>query len=155
MPAAYTSEAALRAAANGASDEWTVDPPQPSDDAEHLYLSSITVAGFRGVGPKATLPRACAADSPFRFVVVDDPVQSMDPSKVDGLAQVLDELAATRQVVVFTHDNRLPAAVCRLDIDATSWEVHRRDGSVVTVDPPRTRSPDTSTTRGPWPVPTI
>jgi energy-coupling factor transporter ATP-binding protein EcfA2 len=81
------------------------------------------------------LPRACAEESPFRFVVIDDPVQSLDPAKVDGLARVLNELAATRQVIVFTHDNRLPEAVRRLDIDATVWEVHRDGGSVVTVEP--------------------
>ena len=76
-------------------------------------------------------PRATMDESPFRFVVVDDPVQSMDPAKVDGLARVLEEAAATRQVVVFTHDDRLPEAVRRLGIDATILEVSRREGSAV------------------------
>lgn len=76
-------------------------------------------------------PRAMLDESPFRFVVVDDPVQSMDPAKVDGLARVLERAAATRQVVVFTHDDRLPEAVRRLGIDATILEVSRRDGSIV------------------------
>jgi ABC-type lipoprotein export system ATPase subunit len=53
-------------------------------------------------------PRATLDESPFRFIVVDDPVQSMDPSKVDGLARVLERAARARQVVVFTHDDRLP-----------------------------------------------
>ncbi len=35
------------------------------------------------------LPRATIAASPFRFLVIDDPVQAMDPAKVDGLAKVL------------------------------------------------------------------
>src|SRR5690606_32006905 len=35
------------------------------------------------------LPRATLAESPFRFVVIDDPVQSMDPARVDGLARAL------------------------------------------------------------------
>ena len=35
------------------------------------------------------LPRASLSESPFRFMVIDDPVQSMDPAKVDGLARVL------------------------------------------------------------------
>ena len=39
------------------------------------------------------LPRATAEGSPFRFVVIDDPVQAMDPAKVDGLARVLAEVA--------------------------------------------------------------
>ena len=37
------------------------------------------------------LPRATAADSPFRFVVLDDPIQAMDPAKIDGFVQVLAE----------------------------------------------------------------
>src|SRR5262245_16699117 len=64
--------------------------------------------------PRATLP-----ESPFRFVVVDDSVQSMDPAKVDGLARVLERAATTRQVLVFTHDDRLYEAVRRLGIIAT------------------------------------
>jgi hypothetical protein len=79
------------------------------------------------------LPRAGLPESPFRFMVIDDPVQSMDPAKVDGLARVLDAAAATRQVVVFTHDERLPEAVRRLGIDATVLEVTRRPGSLVDV----------------------
>lgn len=80
-------------------------------------------------------PRATMEESPFRFVVVDDPVQSMDPAKVDGLARVLEDAAATRQVVVFTHDDRLPEAVRRLGIEATILEVSRRERSEVDVRP--------------------
>ena len=36
------------------------------------------------------IPRATLAESPFRFIVIDDPVQSMDPARVDGLARVLE-----------------------------------------------------------------
>jgi ABC-type lipoprotein export system ATPase subunit len=64
------------------------------------------------------LPRATMSASPFRFVMVDDPVQAMDPAKVDGLARVLDRIGQTHQVIVFTHDDRLPEAVRRLGIDA-------------------------------------
>ena len=49
--------------------------------------------------------------SSFRFLVIDDPVQAMDPAKVDGLARVLESTAVGRQVIVFTHDNRLAQAV--------------------------------------------
>jgi energy-coupling factor transporter ATP-binding protein EcfA2 len=80
-------------------------------------------------------PRATLDESPFRFVVVDDPVQSMDPAKVDGLARVLERAARKRQVVVFTHDDRLPEAVRRLGIDATTMEVTRGEGSRVEVRP--------------------
>ena len=55
----------------------------------------------------------------------------MDPARVDGLARVLEGASANRQVLVFTHDDRLPEAVRRLDIAAEIVEVTRRDASVV------------------------
>jgi len=79
------------------------------------------------------LPRATLSESPFRFVVIDDPVQSMDPARVDGLARALDETARTRQVIVFTHDERLPEAVRRLAIKSTILSITRRPKSVVEV----------------------
>jgi ABC-type hemin transport system ATPase subunit len=79
------------------------------------------------------IPRATLPESPFRFLVIDDPVQSMDPARVDGLARVLEMTAKDRQVVVLTHDDRLPEAVRRLEILATVIGVTRRDGSVVEV----------------------
>lgn len=89
-------------------------------------LHAITLALF--------LPRATRPDSPFRFVVLDDPIQAMDPSKIDGFVQVLHGIAAERQVIVFSHDDRLPEAVRRLAPDATIVEVRRGGGSVVDVD---------------------
>ena len=77
------------------------------------------------------LPRARMAESPFRFIVIDDPVQAMDPVKVEGLARVLGNVAKDRQVVVLTHDDRLPQAVRRLDMEATIIELVRREQSVV------------------------
>jgi hypothetical protein len=77
------------------------------------------------------VPRATLPESPFRFIVIDDPVQSMDPARVDGLARVLESASKDRQVVVFTHDDRLPEAVRRIDIPAEIIEVTRREGSVV------------------------
>ncbi len=79
------------------------------------------------------LPRATLSESPFRFIAIDDPVQSMDPSRVDGLARVLGGAAKTRQVIVFTHDDRLPEAVRRLGIAATVQSVTRREHSAVEV----------------------
>lgn len=81
------------------------------------------------------LPRATLPDSPFRFICVDDPVQSMDPSRVEGLARVLADTAKTRQVIVFTHDDRLPEAVRRLGLHAHILRVTRRAQSVVEVTP--------------------
>jgi hypothetical protein len=76
-----------------------------------------------------------AAESPFGFVVIDDPVQAMDPAKVDGLARVLSAVASARQVVVFTHDDRLPAALRQLQLPATVLAVTRLERSVVSVRP--------------------
>ena len=77
------------------------------------------------------LPRASLPVSPFGFVIVDDPVQAMDPARVEGLARVLDQTAKQRQVVVFTHDTRLSEAIKRLQIEAETWEVMRRGNSVL------------------------
>jgi hypothetical protein len=77
------------------------------------------------------LPRASMPESPFRFVVIDDPVQAMDPAKVVGLATVLARAAKDRQVIVLTHDTRLADAMGALDIAATVIEVVRREQSVV------------------------
>lgn len=79
------------------------------------------------------LPRVSLPDSPFGFVVIDDPVQAMEPAKVDGLARVLDEVARARQVIVFTHDDRLAQSVRRLGIEARIVEVTREQGSKVSV----------------------
>jgi recombinational DNA repair ATPase RecF len=79
------------------------------------------------------LPRATLPESPFRFVVLDDPVQAMDHERVDGLARVLDAVAMERQVVVFTHDDRLREALRRLGITATVLEVIRGRGSEVRI----------------------
>jgi hypothetical protein len=46
---------------------------------------------------------------------------------------VLARAAATRQIVVFTHDDRLPDAIARLDIDATLVPIDRRPRSSVAV----------------------
>ena len=77
------------------------------------------------------LPRASMPELPFRFVVIDDPVQAMDPAKVAGLATVLARAAKDRQVIVLTHDTRLADAMSALDINATVIEVVRREQSIV------------------------
>ncbi|MBY6366557.1 AAA family ATPase [Rhodococcoides corynebacterioides] len=79
------------------------------------------------------IPRATTPTSPFRFIVLDDPIQAMDPAKVDGFVRVLSRLAATRQVVVFSHDDRLATAIRQLAVDARLIEVTRATGSAVTV----------------------
>ncbi|GAA1084382.1 AAA family ATPase [Pseudonocardia alni] len=94
-------------------------------------LGVMSQGELHALGLSLFLPRATVDQSPFRFVVIDDPVQAMDPAKVDGLARVLSDVARTRQVVVFTHDDRLADAVRRLELPATIWEVARGERSVV------------------------
>lgn len=79
------------------------------------------------------LPRASRTDGPFRFVVIDDPVQAMDHVKVDGLAKVLHEAAKNLQVVVLTHDSRLMTSLWRLQLPCNVLEVRRSIGSKLTV----------------------
>lgn len=103
------------------------------DDVDGAALGVMSQGELHALGLALFLPRATVAASPFRFVVIDDPVQAMDPAKVDGLARVLATVAWERQVVVFTHDDRLAEAVRRMQIEARIVEVQRRERSVVEV----------------------
>jgi hypothetical protein len=53
--------------------------------------------------------------------------------RVEALARVLGAAARTRQVIVFTHDDRLPEAVRRLGTPPTVLSVTRRAQSIVNV----------------------
>jgi DNA repair exonuclease SbcCD ATPase subunit len=79
------------------------------------------------------IPRATSPESPFRFLVLDDPIQAMDPSKIDGFLQVLTELAKDRQVIVLTHDDRLPSAIRTSRAEARVLELTRGANSLVHV----------------------
>jgi hypothetical protein len=105
------------------------------DGVPGAALSVMSQGELHALGLALFLPRATAADSPFGFVVIDDPVQAMDPAKVDGLARVLSSVALSRQVIVFTHDDRLPAALRQLQLPATVLAVTRRERSIVTIRP--------------------
>ena len=101
------------------------------DGQEGAALGVMSQGELHSLALSLFVPRATLKESPFRFVVIDDPVQSMDPARVDGLARVLQAASKDRQVVVFTHDDRLPEAVRRLNIKATVVEVTRKEGSIV------------------------
>ncbi|MFF3566170.1 AAA family ATPase [Nocardia jiangxiensis] len=104
------------------------------DEAGSNALGVMSQGELHALGLALFLPRATVPESPFGFVVIDDPVQAMDPAKVDGLARVLAAAARSgRQVVVFTHDERLAEAVRRLRLDATVLDVQRRERSAVEV----------------------
>ena len=105
------------------------------DGIEGAALGVMSQGELHAMALSLFLPRATLPESPFRFVVIDDPVQSMDPSRVDGLASVLDEVARSRQVVVFSHDDRLRESLRRLGIDARVIELTRHEGSIVELRP--------------------
>ncbi|MGB6456658.1 MAG: AAA family ATPase, partial [Streptosporangiaceae bacterium] len=115
----------------GASTQRHVSVDVTVDGVAGAALSVMSQGELHALGLALFLPRATSPDSPFRFIVIDDPVQSMDPAKVEGLARLLAWVGEDRQVVVFTHDDRLPEAIRRLQLPATIWEVTRREGSVV------------------------
>jgi DNA repair exonuclease SbcCD ATPase subunit len=101
------------------------------DGTDGVALGVMSQGELHSLALSLFLPRATLEASPFRFLFIDDPVQAMDPAKVDGLARVLEKVAKDRQVVVFTHDDRLPQAVRYLGIEAKVIEVQRRAESVV------------------------
>jgi hypothetical protein len=101
------------------------------DGTQGAALGVMSQGELHSLALALFLPRATVEASPFRFLVIDDPVQSMDPARVDGLARVLDQFAKGRQVVVFTHDDRLPEAARRLGIQTRIVEVLRGEGSLV------------------------
>jgi ABC-type lipoprotein export system ATPase subunit len=92
-------------------------------------LSVMSQGELHALALALFLPRATALKSPFRFVVLDDPIQAMDPAKIDGFVQVLSEIAETHQVIVFSHDDRLASVIRETGVDARMVEVVRETGS--------------------------
>ncbi|MGW0157825.1 AAA family ATPase [Mycobacterium sp. NPDC003323] len=107
-----------------------------SVDGEPTQALSVMSQGEQNAVALALfLPRATSVKSPFRFVVLDDPIQAMDPSKIDGFVRVLTDIARTHQVVVFSHDDRLASVIRETGIDASLIEVVRESGSKVRARP--------------------
>jgi hypothetical protein len=98
-------------------------------------LSVMSQGELHALALALFIPRATTPDSPFRFLLLDDPIQAMDPAKIGGFLDVLVEVAKTRQVIVFSHDDRLPAAIRARSIPAQLLDVTREEGSVVVVKP--------------------
>lgn len=117
----------------GSKTRRRVDVQVNVDDVDGVALGVMSQGELHALALSLFVPRATLPASPFGFLLIDDPVQAMDPARVDGLASLLDDLATTRQVVVFTHDDRLPDACRRLGLDARVIEVTRRPSSVVEV----------------------
>jgi len=98
-------------------------------------LSVMSQGELHALALALFLPRATASSSPFRFIVLDDPIQAMDPAKIDGFLNVLRDLAKTRQIIVFSHDDRLATAIRQQSIEAHLIEVSRESGSRLVVKP--------------------
>lgn len=96
-------------------------------------LSVMSQGELHALALALFIPRATTPASPFRFLVLDDPIQAMDPAKIGGFLDVLIDLAKTRQVIVFSHDDRLPAAIRARSVPAQLLDVTREQGSNVIV----------------------
>lgn len=118
---------------SGSGPRRRVDVNVCVDGSPGTALEVMSQGEVNALALSVFLPRATLPASRFRFLVIDDPVQAMDPAKVEGLARVLADVARSRQVIVFTHDDRLPEAVRRLGIAARILEVTRRPGSIVDI----------------------
>ena len=119
----------------GSGPRRQVDVKVTVDGSPSAALGVMSQGEVNALALSIFLPRAALAASPFRFLVIDDPVQAMDPAKVEGMARVLENVSRSRQVLVFTHDDRLPEATRRLGIPAHILEVTRRPRSVVQIRP--------------------
>ena len=124
-----------RVSLEGRTTQRRVDLDVTVDGTATSALGVMSQGELHALALALFLPRVTASESPFRFLVVDDPVQAMDPARVDGLARVLASVATERQVIVFTHDDRLPAACRRLALDADIVAISRQSESRVSATP--------------------
>lgn len=117
----------------GTSTRRHVELHADVDGAQAQALGVMSQGELHALAMALFLPRAAMQGSPLRFVVLDDPIQAMDPAKVDGFVRVLAKLAGERQVVVFSHDDRLPQTVRQTGVSAEILEVSRQANSAVEV----------------------
>lgn len=117
----------------GAGARRRVDLEVSVDGTDGAALGIVSQGEVNCLALSLFFPRATLPQSPFRFLLIDDPVQAMDPARVDGLARVFSKMAADRQLIVMTHDDRLPESLRRLGLPHIVKEVTRQPGSVVAV----------------------
>lgn len=103
----------------------TIDGDRP------IERGALSQGELHSLALSVFLPTLMRLESPFGFAVIDDPVQAMDEYAVDGLAEVLHDAAKELQVIVFTHDKRLPRALRLLDVEHTLINITRSPGSNV------------------------
>lgn len=118
---------------SGSGTGRRIDYDLSVDGQEDAALGVMSQGELTALALALFLPRVTLPDSPFKFLILDDPVQSMDLARVDGLARVLERLSRDRQIVVLTHDERLREALTRQQIAATILRVSRAPNSVVSV----------------------
>lgn len=126
----------LRLVGRGARRRVAVDVAVDGAEGEGNAPGLLSQGEFQALALSICLPRTLAAGNPFGFLLLDDPVQAMDTETVEGLAGVLAEVGAHRQIVVFTHDTRLPDALRRLGLPADLRAIERDAMSNVRVAPP-------------------
>jgi hypothetical protein len=81
----------------GSSTQRRLELDVSVDGAPGSALGVMSQGEVNALALSVFLPRVRLPASPFRFLVIDDPVQAMDPAKVDGLARVLEKAATDRQ----------------------------------------------------------
>lgn len=99
-----------------------------ADAAGGTVTLSMLSAGQRNAVLLAPL-LAQVGEGPFGFLVLDDPVHAFDAVRVDRLAGTLRDIAATRRVVVLTHDERLREHLLIQPVPSELWEVEREPSS--------------------------
>jgi hypothetical protein len=123
-------------ALTGTTTNRAVEFEATVDGNEAAGLGVMSQGEVNALALSVFLPRATSPDSPLRFVVIDDPVQAMDPSEVDGKARVLTDVAASRQVDAMRLEvgEEIPAPVtarvvpglCRSATEETWYEITRQ-----------------------------
>ncbi|WP_046470609.1 ATP-binding protein, partial [Allosalinactinospora lopnorensis] len=129
----YIDLEALRLVGRGTQRRVAVDVAVDGAESDANSPGLLSQGEFQALALSICLPRTMVPGNPFGFLVLDDPVQAMDTETVEGLSSVLAEVGRYRQLVVFTHDTRLPDALQRLGLPATIRSLHRDSMSNVRV----------------------
>ena len=117
----------------GQANKRKVDLKVDVDGIEADALSVISQGELSCLALSLFFPRVRLSANPFHFMVIDDPIQSMDLARVRELARVFTEIAEERQLIVFTHDDRLSESLRILSTSHRRLDVKREQKSVVKV----------------------
>ncbi|MEZ5285546.1 MAG: hypothetical protein R2712_12240 [Vicinamibacterales bacterium] len=71
-------------ALKGTATQRAVELSVTVDGVPGAALGVMSQGELNALALSLFMPRASLPESPFRFMVIDDPVQSMDPARVDG-----------------------------------------------------------------------